>query len=152
MKFFSLYSDTWKYICYLLMMESYCFFLLNSQDDLLGKTGSICRHFNSLSTKVYGDYLILSGQSQKSIELLGFLLKNSLRFFNIAMEYNWYGYMDVLKICFRARMTFVITTMYLTFCEWIIQLIPHLMVKSSTSVEVIFIMWWTDLAIISCLL
>jgi len=139
MKFFSLYSDTWKYICYLLMMESYSFFLLNSQDDLLGKTGSISRHFDSLSTKVCEDHLILSKQSQKSIELLGFLLKNSFRFFNIAMEYNWYRYMNVLKICFRARMISVITTMHSTFCEWIMQLISHLIVKSSTSVEVTFI-------------
>jgi len=48
----------------------------------------ILRHFDSLSTNKCGDYLMLSGQSQKLIELLGFLLKNFLKSFNIAIEYN----------------------------------------------------------------
>jgi len=42
--------------------------------------------FDSLLTITCGDHLMLSGKSQNEIELLGFLLKNSLRFFDIMIE------------------------------------------------------------------
>ena len=57
------------------------FFLLNSHDNLLGS-------MELLLTSKYGDHLILSGQFLKLIELLGLLLKNLLRFFDLVMEYN----------------------------------------------------------------
>jgi len=53
------------------MMELHSFFLLNSQNVLLGKIGLVL-YFNPLLTITCGDYLMLSGQSQNEIELLVF--------------------------------------------------------------------------------
>ena len=68
------------------MMKLHSSFLLNSQNVLLGKIELVLMYFNSLLTITCGDYLMLLGQSQNEIELLGFLLKNSLRFSNIVIK------------------------------------------------------------------
>jgi len=39
------------------------------------------------------DYSLSLGQFQKVMELLEFLLENSLRSWEIAIEYNWYSIM-----------------------------------------------------------
>ena len=68
------------------MIESHSSFLLNFYDDLLGNIGLILSYFNSLLTSRWKDYLMFSGQSQKMMELSEFIVKNSLRSFNIAMK------------------------------------------------------------------
>ena len=87
-KFLLLYSEAWKYICHLQTIVLYSFFLLNSYDILLDRVGSTFKHFDSLSTNKYRDYLALSEQFQKAIKLLEFLLKKPLRFLDIAIEYS----------------------------------------------------------------
>jgi len=116
-KFLPLYFKAWKYIYHLQMMKSHSSFLLNFHNDLLGSMGLILRYFDSLSTNKCGDYLMLSEQSQKLIKLLGFLLKNFLRSFNIAIECNWYGCnwygsTDISKIHLAARIASVMTIIY----------------------------------------
>jgi len=54
------------------MMELHSSFLLNSQNVLLGKIELVLMYFNSLLTITCGDHLMLLGQSQNKIELLGF--------------------------------------------------------------------------------
>ena len=70
------------------MIKSHSSFLLNFHNDLLESIEPILRYFDSLSTNECGDYLILSKQSQKLIKLLGFLLKNFLKSFNMTIECN----------------------------------------------------------------
>jgi len=118
-KFLSLYSKTWKYICYLQIIKLYSSFLLNSYDDLLGSMGSILGHFDSLLTNKCGNYMILSRQFQKSIELLKSLLKNFLRSFNIVMECNWYKWTDILKIFLAAGIASVMIIIWVTSCKCI---------------------------------
>ena len=89
-KFLSLYFKAWKYICYLWTIELQSSFLLNSHDNLLGNIGLILRYFDSLSASKWKDHLMLSEQFQNAIELLEFVTKNSLRFFNIVMKWSWY--------------------------------------------------------------
>jgi len=101
-------------ICHLYMMESHSSFLLNSYDDLLESMGLILRYFDSLSTSKYRDHFTLPRQFQKSIELLGLFLKNFLRSFNIAMEYNWYKWIVISKICLAAK---IVSIMWLTSCK-----------------------------------
>ena len=120
--------------------------LLNSHNDLLASIWSILRYFDFLLTSKCGDHLILSGQSQKLIELLGLLLKNFLRSFNMAIDCRW---IIVLKIYLVAGIAFVITMMQLTSYKCVAWLIPHLIVKSSALVELTLVVWWTVLVIIS---
>ena len=140
-KFFPLYSDTWKYICHLCTMELHFSSLLNSHDDLLGSIWSILRYFDSLLTSKCGDHLMLSGQSQKLIELLGLLLKNFLRSFNMVINCSWYEWIVVLKIHLVAAIASVIAMMQLTSCKYVALLIPHLIVKSLALVELILVVW-----------
>jgi len=67
--------------------KSFPIFLLNSYNDLLGKIESIL-YFVSLSTTIYEDHFMLFGQFQNLMILLGSLLKNFFRSFNMIIEYN----------------------------------------------------------------
>ena len=51
--------------------------------------------------------------------LLGFLLKNFFRSFNIIIECNWYGWIDILKIYLATEIVYVIMIMWLTSSKWI---------------------------------
>jgi len=125
----SLYSDAWKYICYLHKIESYSSFLLNSYNN---KYRLISRHLDSLSTSKCEDHLILSVQLTELLELL---LKNFLRFFNIVIECNWYRWIIILKICLIARIASVIPIIWLMSCKYVTWLIPYLVVKSSALIK-----------------
>jgi len=92
------------------MIKLQYFFLLNFYDNLIGNIESILRYFNSLSTSKWGDHLILSEQSQNVMELSEFIVKNSLRFFNIVIEWSWYGWTDESKICLATGIALVMTT------------------------------------------
>jgi len=130
-KFLSLYSDAWKYICYLHKIESHSSFLLNSYDN---KYGLILKHLDSLSTSKCGDYSTLSRQSTELLELL---LKNFSRFFDIAIEYNWYRWIIVLKICLTAGIASVIPMMCLMSYKCVI-LVKDLLLNFPTSSY----SWW----------
>lgn len=96
----------------------YSSFLLNSQEDvLLGRMILILRCFDFLSTDRYGDYLILSEQFKNVIKLFGFLLKKYLKSLDIAIEYSWYGWTNVLKIYFAAGMASEITMIQAISCN-----------------------------------
>ena len=87
-KLLPLYSNAWKVICHLQITLPYSSFWLNSHEYLQERVGSIWSYFDSLLTIRYGNYLILLGQSQKLIELFEFFLKNTLRFFDIVIEWS----------------------------------------------------------------
>ena len=86
-KLWPLAFDTWNIIFQLLRIELYSLFLLKSHDNLHGKIGKILNFLVSLSTLLWRSYLWLLGQSQNLMELLSFLLKNTL---NIAADWDWY--------------------------------------------------------------
>jgi len=94
-KLWPLAFDTWNVIFQLLRIELYSLFLLKSHDNLHGKIGKILNFLVSLSTLLWRGHLWLLGQSQNPMELLLFLLKNTL---NIAAGWDWYGWDDELKI------------------------------------------------------
>jgi len=131
------------------MIELHSFFLLNSHNDLLGKMRFILRCFTSLSANRWEGYLLLLEQSQNKIKLLEFLLKKPLRLLDMAIECNWYGWMDMSKICLVAGMASVITIICVMSYIWVVWLILHLTVKSLVLVDITFITWWTVLAIFS---
>ena len=78
------------------------------------------------------------GQSQKVMEFLGFFEKKALRSWEMAIECSWNGWHDVSKIFWAAGMASVTTTMFVMSLIWTAWLIPHLMVKSSASVDEMF--------------
>jgi len=72
----------------------------------------------------------------------------------MVIECNWYGWMDMSNtcICLATGIASVITTMCAMSCIWVTKLILHLIAKSLALVDVMFIVWWIILAIMSCLL
>ena len=114
-KNFSLNSNTWKNYLFFLTIELHSSFLLNSHDDLLGKTRSILRCFIFLSTTIYRDYFILSEQFQNLIILLRSLLKDFFRSFNMAMEYNWYKWIKVSELWIMNSILFFLLLFYFHF-------------------------------------
>ena len=68
-------------------MLSHSFFLLEFQDNLQGRRGMRLNSFVSLSTIEWSVQLLLLGQFQNSIELIRFLLKNSLSSLDIADDW-----------------------------------------------------------------
>jgi len=75
-----------------------------------------------------------------------------LRSWDTAIKCSWKRWLDKSKICFAARITFVIIMICLTFRTWIAKLILHLIERSSTLMEIMFIVWWIVLAMIFQLL
>lgn len=134
-KFLPLKFNAWKIICHFWTRESHFSFLLDSHDDLLRNVRSILRCFVSLSTNKCGDHLMLSEQSQNSITLLRFLLKNFFRSLDIAIECNWYRWINILKIYLAVRIASVIMIIWSISNKWTVWLILHLIAKSSVSVE-----------------
>ena len=140
-KFLSLYSNTWNIICYLQTMSSHSSFQLNSHEDLQGRVSSIWSHFDFLLTKIWGDHLMLLGQSQNSIGLFEFFLKNTLSSFEIAIECSCWGWMFKPNIFLAAGLASVTTTMHNISCSWEAWLLSHLIAKSSASDKITFIAW-----------
>ena len=127
---------------------SYSSFLLKSHENLHRNIGSVLSCLISLSTAKWGGYLLLLEQFQNEIVLLEFLLKKALRSWDTAMKCSWKRWLDKSKICFAAGIASVIIMICLTFRTWIAKLIPHLIERSSTLMEIIFIVWWIVLAMI----
>ena len=88
-KFLPLHSDAWKDILYWARMELQSHFLQKSQDDLHEKFGVESKLLVLLSTSKYSDYLSLLGQSQNSMQLLLFFIKNALSSWEIVAEWIW---------------------------------------------------------------
>ena len=82
-------SDTWKVIFQIFKISLHSLFLSKSQDDLHGNKGVKLNIFVSLSTMEWRGQLLLLGQSQNSMEFEGCLLKNSLRSFDMAINWCW---------------------------------------------------------------
>ena len=83
-KLWPLVFDAWNDIFQLLRIESYLLFLLKSHNNLHRKIGKILNSLVSLSTLLWRGHLWLLGQSQNSMKLLLFLLKNTLSSLDIA--------------------------------------------------------------------
>jgi len=79
--------DTWNIIFQILEMLSYSLFLSKFQDNLYGDNSVRLKSFVSLSTMEWIGHLSLLGQSKKSIEFERSLIKNSLSFFNMAIDW-----------------------------------------------------------------
>ena len=78
------------------MMLLHSFFLLKSYNDLLGYKRIRLNFFVSLSTIIYRCHLSL-GQSQNSMVLSMYLLKNALDSLDITINYYQYGCVEELK-------------------------------------------------------
>jgi len=72
------------------------------------------------------------------MEFLGFFEKKTLRSWEMAIEYSWNRWHDVLKIFWAAEMASVTTTMFVMLLIQTAWLIPHLMAKNSASVGKMF--------------
>jgi len=82
-------------------------------------------------------------------QIFKFFLKNTLRSFEIAIEYSCWEWIFKLNIFLTAGIMFVTMMIHNIFCSWETWLILYLIVKSLASDEVIFITWWIFFAIIS---
>ena len=100
----------------------------------------------------YSDHLMLSGQFQKAITLFKFFLKKHQRSLDIVIEWSWYRWTDESKVHLVTRITSVITMIWAMSYNCTAWFIPHLMAKSLASIDIMFMAWWTDLVMISCLL
>ena len=79
-------SDAWNVIFHLLTRLSHSFFLLKSQDDLLGNNGMRLNDFISTSTALWGDQLYWLEHSQNSIEFSWWQEKNAWSSLRIAAD------------------------------------------------------------------
>ena len=140
-------SDTWKIILHIVEIESHSCFLQNSQDDLLRRMGEKSNLLVSLSTKKCGVHFCLLGQFQNLMQLLLSFLKKFLSSWEIVVEWIWYRCVHVWKIFLAACKKSITITMYLMSEILIAWFIPHLIVKSSASVIVMFTVWWIVLMI-----
>jgi len=75
------------------------------------------------------------------MRLLLSFLKNYLSSWEIDVEYIWYGYDDESKILLAVWIQSVMMKIQLILGRWIAWLIPHLITKSSTLVDVILTVW-----------
>ena len=70
------------------------------------------------------------------------MLKKALRFWDIVIEYNWYGWKDKSKIYLMIWIASVMIIIFLALGTWIAWLILYLIKNISVSVEVTLIAWW----------
>ena len=133
-KFLLLWSNTWKNILHYERMELQSYFLQKSQDDSYRKLDDNLKLLVSLSTKKCSDQFHLLEQSQNSMWLLIFFLKNSLSSLEIAAEWIWYECNNESKILLVACNKSVIMIIQLILEIPTAWLIPHLIVKSLASV------------------
>ena len=140
-------SDVWNVIFHLFTRSSHLFFLLKSQDDLLGKSRMRPNDFISTATTLWRDHLHWLEHSQNSIEFFQWWEKNTQSLLRIAAECFWNGW-EVRSKIFLAIWIESVTTMILEMSLRLVAwLILHLMVNSSASVLVMFIAWWSILTI-----
>ena len=95
-------SDAWNVIFHLFTRLSHLFFLLKSQDDLLGKSRVGLNDFVSTSTALWRDHLHWLGHSQNSIESFWWWEKNIWSSLRIATKCFWNGWEVRSKIFLAA--------------------------------------------------